>query len=256
MSLIVTDLKKRFYDPGRGEFLACDSVNFQVEPGEIFGLLGPNGAGKTTTLRIIATILKATAGNVTLNGVDIEKDANRARAMIGFLSSTSGLYERLTVREVMQYFGRLCAVKEDVLQTRIQTLLSSFQLQPFADARCGGLSQGTRQKVAIARAIIHEPRLMILDEPANGLDVLATQVMHDFVRASKNEGKCILLSTHIMAEAEKLCDRIGIINSGRLLACGTLSQLKEANSASSLEEVFIKLVQVTAPDEDAGHVSV
>ncbi|MBN9395855.1 MAG: ABC transporter ATP-binding protein [Candidatus Melainabacteria bacterium] len=243
MTLVVNHLKKRFYDPGRGEFFACDDISFEVAKGEIFGLLGPNGAGKTTTLRIISTILKATEGSVTVCGHNVEKEPEAARALIGFLSSTSGLYERLTVTEILQYFGRLCQVDEKTLAERIKRLLSSLQLEPFAKARCGSLSQGTRQKVAIARAIIHEPELMILDEPANGLDVLATQVMHDFVRESKAQGKSIVLSTHIMGEAEKLCDRIGIINSGRLLACGTLDELKQQTGGNSLEEVFISLVQ-------------
>ena len=141
MTLVVNHLKKRFYDPGRGEFFACDDISFEVAKGEIFGLLGPNGAGKTTTLRIISTILKATEGSVTVCGHDVEKEPEAARALIGFLSSTSGLYERLTVTEILQYFGRLCQVDEKTLAERIKRLLSSLQLEPFAKARCGSLSQ-------------------------------------------------------------------------------------------------------------------
>jgi len=243
MKLVVDSLSKRFYDPSRGEFFACNDVSFSVEPGEIFGLLGPNGAGKTTTLRVLATILKATSGSAHLGEIDIFADADAARRNLGFLSSSTGLYERLSPREILFYFGQLNGVPEITLKAKIEALLTALDFRQFADVRCGKLSQGTRQKVSIARAIIHNPALMILDEPSNGLDVLATQAMHQFIRQAKADGKCIVFSTHIMSEAEKLCDRIGIINDGKILAQGSLAELKELAGATYLEEVFMSLVQ-------------
>jgi sodium transport system ATP-binding protein len=243
MKLVVENLSKRFYEPGRGEFLACDGVSFEVREGEIFGLLGPNGAGKTTTLRVVSTILKATSGAAHLGDIDIFKDPDAARKAMGFLSSSTGLYERLTPREILLYFGRLNGVEEKALHAKIAQLFDALEFKQFADARCGKLSQGTRQKVSIARALIHDPTLMIFDEPSTGLDVLATQSMHQFIRQARVDGKCILFSTHIMSEAEKLCDRIGIIHDGKVLAQGTLEELRELAGERYLEEVFVALVR-------------
>lgn len=243
MTLRVDGLSKRFWEPARGEFMAADNISFRVEEGEIFGLLGPNGAGKTTTLRIIGTILKPTAGSAFINDVDIFAEPEKARLSMGFLSSSTGLYDRLSPRETLRYFGRLSGMQGAALEERIESLLNALEFRQFADARCGKLSQGTRQKVSIARAIIHNPKLMIFDEPATGLDVLATQSMHEFILQSKREGKCIVLSTHIMSEAEKLCDRIGIINDGKLLAQGTVDELRNLTGESYLEEVFVSVVR-------------
>ncbi len=242
MKLKVNQLSKRFYDPSRGEFFACNDVSFEVAEGEIFGLLGPNGAGKTTTLRVLATILKPTSGAAHLGDIDIFRYPDAARAALGFLSSSTGLYERLSPREILTYFGRLNGVTESTLKEKIEQLFTALEFKQFADVRCGKLSQGTRQKVSIARSIIHDPKLMILDEPSNGLDVVATQAMHAFIRQAKADGKCIVFSTHIMSEAEKLCDRIGIINDGKVLAQGSLSELKELAKATLLEDVFMSLV--------------
>lgn len=243
MTLRVDGLSKRFWEPARGEFMAADNISFRVEEGEIFGLLGPNGAGKTTTLRIIGTILKPTAGSAFINDVDIFAEPEKARLSMGFLSSSTGLYDRLSPRETLRYFGRLSGMQGAALEERIESLLNALEFRQFTDARCGKLSQGTRQKVSIARAIIHNPKLMIFDEPATGLDVLATQSMHEFILQSKREGKCIVLSTHIMSEAEKLCDRIGIINDGKLLAQGTVDKLRNLTGESYLEEVFVSVVR-------------
>jgi sodium transport system ATP-binding protein len=243
MSLSVRSISKRFYEKQRGEFLACDDISFEVQAGEIFGLLGTNGAGKTTTLRIIATILSPTSGQASIDEVDIFAQPDRARTMMGFLSSTSGLYDRLTPREILHYFGRLCGMSEADVKIRTVQLAQSLDFEKYIDARCAGLSQGTRQKVSIARAIVHNPRLMILDEPSTGLDVLATQSMHEFIRVAKAEGKSILLSTHSMDEATKLCDRIGVINEGKLLAVGSLDELQTKTAKERLEEVFVSLVR-------------
>ena len=248
MSLRVQNISKRFYDKSRGEFWGCQGVSFEVTPGEVFGLLGPNGAGKTTTLRVVSTIYKPTTGSATIGAVDVVKDPTAARKLIGFLSSTTGLYERLTAREILLYFGRLCDVPEDVLHQRIESIFEALEFKTFADSRVAKLSQGTRQKVAIARAIIHNPALMIFDEPSTGLDVLAAYSMHEFVRKERNEGKCILLSTHIMSEAVKLCDRIGIISEGRLLATGSVEELCQLTGKGDLEECFVSLVKQAPSD--------
>jgi len=243
MALLVESIGKRFYEKQRGEFMACQDVSFEVSDGEIFGLLGPNGAGKTTTLRIIATILTATTGKATLDGIDIFNDPHKARAMMGFLSAGTGLYDRLTPAEILHYFGRLCGMTEVDVRARITQLAQSLDFEKYVNARCAGLSQGTRQKVSIARAIVHNPKLMILDEPSTGLDVLATQAMHDFILQAKAQEKAILLSTHSMDEAEKLCDRIGVINDGKILAVGTIDELRATTGKTRLEEVFISLVR-------------
>lgn len=243
MTLEVRDISKRFYDKARGEFFGCRDISFDVKPGEVYGLLGPNGAGKTTTLRVVSTIYKPTTGTATISGVDVNREPEKARRMLGFLSSTSGLYERLTAREILLYFGRLCDVPEAVLSKRVDTLFDALDFRTYADTRVAKLSQGTRQKVSIARSIIHDPLLMILDEPSTGLDVLASYAMHEFVRKEKADGKCILLSTHTMSEAEKLCDRIGIISEGKLLASGTISELRQASGKESLEDIFVSLIR-------------
>jgi len=243
MALVVEALSKRFYEKSRGEFMASDNVSFDVRDGEIFGLLGPNGAGKTTTLRVIATILLPTSGKAILDGIDVFAQPDKARIMMGFLSSTTGLYERLTPREILQYFGRLCGMGSADLEQRIKILAATLDFEKYLNARCAGLSQGTKQKVSIARAIVHNPKLMILDEPSTGLDVLATQSMHDFIKDARKEGKAILLSTHSMDEAEKLCDRIGIINDGKILAIGSLEELRQKTGKTKLEEIFVSLVR-------------
>jgi sodium transport system ATP-binding protein len=244
MALLVEAVSKRFYEKQRGEFFACDQVSFEVKEGEIFGLLGPNGAGKTTTLRVIATILSPTAGKASIDGIDIFAEPHKARCLMGFLSASTGLYDRLTPAEVLHYFGRLSGMDEVSVQARIKVLAANLGFEKYLHSRCAGLSQGTKQKVSIARAIVHDPRLMILDEPSSGLDVLATQAMHDFIREARAQNKSILLSTHSMDEAEKLCDRIAIINDGKILAVGTLAQLREKTGMHRLEDVFVNLVRV------------
>lgn len=253
MTLEVRNVSKRFYDKARGEFFGCQDISFDVKPGEVYGLLGPNGAGKTTTLRVVSTIYKPTTGTATISGVDVNSQPEKARRLLGFLSSTSGLYERLTAREILLYFGRLCDVPEDLLLKRVETLFEALDFKTYADTRVAKLSQGTRQKVSIARSIIHDPLLMILDEPSTGLDVLASYAMHEFVRKEKADGKCFLLSTHTMSEAEKLCDRIGIISEGRLLASGTIDELREFTGSTGregLEDIFISILQKQKPGEN------
>lgn len=245
MAVEVKDLRKTFYDAKRGEFLAVDGISFSCNPGEIVGLLGPNGAGKTTTLRMIATILRPDSGTARINGYEITEDPKNVRKSLGFLSSETGLYERLTPREVLKYFGELSDYPSDKLAARIDELVALFEMGEFADTRCEKLSTGMKQKVSIARAIVHDPPVMALDEPTSGLDVITSQNTYQFIRDSKAQGKCIIFSTHIMSEAEKLCDRIGIIHRGKLFALGTLDELRTLTGAHYLEDIFLAIVQET-----------
>lgn len=243
MSLQVANLSKQFYDANRGEFLAVDNVSFDCKEGELVGLLGPNGAGKTTTLRMIAGILKPSSGNVVIDGFDLSAQSNEARKHIGFLSADTGLYERLTPTEILLYFGRLCRYPEENLKDRIDHLMKVLQIESFRNVRCEKLSTGMKQKVSIARALVHDPNVLAFDEPTNGLDVIAIRAMHDFLRECRTQGKCLLFSTHIMSEAEKLCDRIAIIHKGRIFAVGTLEELRAHTSEHYLEDIFTSIVQ-------------
>ncbi len=241
-----TDLRKTFPDPegGRGanEVEAVRGIDLACHYGEIYGLLGPNGAGKTTTLRMLATILVPSSGGGTLDGVDFVARPLEARRRIGFLSASTGLYPRLTPRETLTYFGSLHGITKDVLGARVEELVGTFDLTAFADRRCETLSSGQRQRTSIARAVLHDPPVLILDEPTTGLDILATSDMIDFIATRKDEGRCVLFSTHILSEAERLCDRIGVIDRGRLLASGTIDELREQTGETYLDRVFRALV--------------
>ena len=214
-----------------------------LEKGKVLGLLGPNGAGKTTTLRMLSTILAPSAGSARVAGVDVAADPLEVRRRIGFLSGSTGLYPRLTARETLEYFGRLHGLEEDALQGRVDELLDRFRMRPFQDGRCEGLSTGQRQRVSIARAVVHDPPVLILDEPTTGLDILASSDMIEFIEARRGAGRCVLFSTHILSEAERLCDRIGVIYQGKMLAVGTKEQLRERTGQTWLEDVFRALVR-------------
>jgi sodium transport system ATP-binding protein len=205
-------------------------------------LLGQNGAGKTTTLRILSTILAPTSGTAKIDGIDVALDPLEARRRIGFLSGTTGLYPRLTPRETLRYFGTLHGFQRDELEARVEALVAAFSMQTFADGRCEGLSTGQRQRVSIARAVLHDPPVLILDEPTTGLDVLASSAMIEFIESARADGACVLFSTHVLSEAERLCDRIGVLHAGRLLASGTLDELCARTGKVWLEDVFRELV--------------
>lgn len=244
MTIKVRNLTKEFYDEARhGDMTAVDNVSFDCESGKIFGLLGPNGAGKTTTLRILTTILKPTSGEALICGHDVVKEARLVRSKIGFLSADTGVYERLTPREMLTYFARINHYPDNKLKTRIESVLEMLGMNDFADTRCEKLSTGMRQKTSIARSVIHDPEVLIFDEPTNGLDVLTIRAMQDFIAKCREQGKCILLSTHIMSEAEKLCDHIGIIHKGKLLSVGTLEELRAQTSKHYLEDIFVEIVR-------------
>jgi len=235
-------LRKSYVDPRRGRVEALRGLDLTCHAGEIFGLLGQNGAGKTTTLRILATILAPSSGSARIDGVDVAADPLEARRRIGFLSGTTGLYPRLTGRETLRYFGRLHGLEPDVLAARIDALVAAFDMAAFADGRCEGLSTGQRQRVSIARAVLHEPPVLILDEPTTGLDVLASSAMIEFIESARASGTCVLFSTHVLSEAERLCDRIGVLHDGRLLATGTLEELLARTGKVWLEDAFREIV--------------
>lgn len=236
-------LVKRFRDRKRGGVCAVDGVSFCCRPGEIYGLLGANGAGKTTLLRILATILAPTEGAASVAGFDVVKDPQMVRSRVGFLSTATALYGRLTAREMVEYFGRLHGLEESALRRRIEELFARLDMNEFRDRRCDRLSSGMKQKVSIARTLVHDPSVMIFDEPTSGLDVMAARAIVAFIRECRDNGKTVVFSTHVMSEAEKLCDRIGIIHGGRLLAEGTLPDLRARYATEDLENLFVKVVE-------------
>jgi len=238
-------LTKVFQDKKRGAVRAVDGVSFRCEPGRIYGLLGANGAGKTTTLRMLATILTPTAGGATVAGFDVVAEPEKARASLGFLSTATALYGRLTAREFVEYFGRLHGLEEQVLQARVKALFDRLEMNEFGDRRCDSFSTGMKQKTSIARVLVHDPPVMIFDEPTTGLDVMTARTIISFIRECRERGKTVIFSTHVMTEAEKLCDRIGIIHSGRLLAEGTLQELRARSGIEDLEDIFVGVVAGT-----------
>ena len=225
-----------------GGFTALDNVSFHVQPGEIFGLLGPNGAGKTTCLRILSTVLRPTSGTALIAGYDVATHPQDVRARIGFMSNNTGIYDRMTAYEMVAYFGRLYGIPEDVLESRIEHLFERLQMQEIRDVLGSKMSTGMKQKVSIARTIVHDPPVLIFDEPTSGLDVLVARTVVDEIRALRDHGKCIIYSTHIMREVEKLCHRIAIIYKGRILAMGSLAELEAEYGLSDMEELFFKLI--------------
>ncbi len=236
-------LTKIFRDKKRGEIRAADGVSFRCQPGQIYGLLGANGAGKTTTLRLLATILKPTDGTASVAGFDIVEQPEQVRASVGFLSTATALYGRLTARETVEYFGRLNGLDNSTLQKRADELFALLDLGEYAQMRCDKLSTGNKQKVSIARTLVHDPPVMIFDEPTVGLDVMTARTIVGFIRDCRARGKTVIFSTHVMSEAEKLCDTIGIIHNGKLLCEGTLAEFRQQTGLTDLEEIFVQAVE-------------
>ena len=236
-------LGKRFYDKKRGEIRAVDGVTFRCEPGRIYGLLGANGAGKTTTLRMLATILEPTEGSATVAGFDVATQAEQVRRNVGFLSTATALYGRLTAEEIVRYFGRLHGMDDATISKREDVIFARLEMNEFRDRRCDKLSTGMKQKVSIARTLIHDPSVMIFDEPTLGLDVMAARTITGFIRECRDQGKTVVFSTHVMSEVEKLCDTIGIIDKGRLLVEGSLEELRSRYRQTDLEEIFVQVVE-------------
>jgi sodium transport system ATP-binding protein len=230
-----------------GASSAVRGLDLEIPPGEIYGLIGPNGAGKTTTLRMIAGLMRPSGGRASVGGVDVAADPVGARARVGYLTGSTGLYARLTVRELLAYFGRLHDMASGALHARIEGMARLMDFRDLLARRCGALSTGERQRVSLARALLHDPPALILDEPTAGLDVVASRSALRFVREAAAAGKAILFSTHYMTEAELLCRRIGLLHRGRLLEEGTPEEVMRRAGARTLEEAFLRHVERATP---------
>jgi sodium transport system ATP-binding protein len=239
----VRGLTKAYADLQRGQFVALDNLSFTAASGEIYGLLGPNGAGKTTALRILSTVLAPTSGSAIINGFDVVTQPALVRRHIGFISANTAMYDRMTAWEMVEYFGRLHGMDEQVLRERMEQLFDRLQMQEIRDLMGAKMSTGMKQKVSIARAIVHDPPVLIFDEATSGLDVLVARALLEAVAELRQQGKCIVFSTHVMREAERLCDRVAIVHHGRLLAEGALAELRDRYEQPDLEELFFELIR-------------
>jgi len=237
----VRGLRKSFTARGT-EIRAVDGVSFAARDGEITGLLGPNGAGKTTTLRMLYTLMRPDAGQVLVDGFDPFERPGQVRRRLGVLPDARGVYKRLTARENIQYFGRLHGIDDAVIDERVERLVAALAMHEFIDRRTEGFSQGQRTKTAIARALVHDPRNVLLDEPTNSLDVMTTRSLRQFLRSLKAEGRCVLFSSHIMQEVAALCDRIVVISHGHVVAHGTPDELRAQTGQHNLEDAFVKVI--------------
>jgi sodium transport system ATP-binding protein len=246
----VENLTKHYADLRRGRLVALDGVSFRALPGQIYGLLGPNGAGKTTALRILSTLLRPTGGRAMVNGYDVVTQSSQVRHQIGFMSANTAVYDRMTAWEMVEYFGRLHGLDKELLRERMEAIFERLQMNDIRDLLGAKMSTGMKQKVSVARSIIHDPPVLIFDEATAGLDVLVARALLNTVSELRDQGKCILFSTHIMREAEKLCDRIAIIHRGKVLAEGPLDELRDRHHERDLEELFFQLI--SRHDEKVG----
>ncbi len=238
----VDGLVKHYADLRRGRFVALGGISFHASAGQIYGLLGPNGAGKTTALRILSTVLKPTAGTATVNGYDVLTQPSQVRHQIGFVSANTAVYDRMTAWEMVEYFGRLHGIDDEKLGQRIPRLFGRLKMDDIRDLLGAKMSTGMKQKVSVARALVHDPPVLIFDEATVGLDVLVGRALLNTVAELRDHGKCVLFSTHIMREAEKLCDRVAIVHRGQILAEGTLDELRDRHHERDLEELFFQLI--------------
>jgi len=242
--IVAEHLRKTF--PGKGKkaapVVAVDDVSFTAHDGQITGLLGPNGAGKTTTMRMLYTLMQPDTGRVLVDGVDVGHDAKAVRRSLGVLPDARGVYKRLTARENIAYFGELHGMSTSQVAERTRVLAAALQMEDVLDRQCEGFSQGQRTKTAIARALVHDPKNVILDEPTNGLDVMTTRGLRDFLHQLRAEGRCVIFSSHIMQEVAALCDRIVIIANGRVMAEGTPDDLRAKAGIDNLEDAFVRLI--------------
>ena len=241
----VEHLRKQF-----GSVLAVDDVSFVAPDGAVTGLLGPNGAGKTTTLRMLYTLMRPDAGRITVDDVDAVRDPQAAQARLGVLPDVSGLYPRLTARENIDYFGELQGLAADVLAARTDALLDRLDMRAIADRRTAGFSHGERTKVAIARALVHDPGNVLLDEPTNGLDVMSTRAVRQIIRRLRAEGRTVVFSSHVMQEVSALCDTIIVMAHGRIVASGTPDAIREQTGERNLEDAFVALTGLAREAEE------
>jgi len=242
LTISVHELTKRFFG-GRREILAVDRLSFSVAPGEVYGLLGPNGAGKTTTIRIIVGLMPPDDGYAEVGGFRTSDAPNEVKSRIGLVSASDGLYPWLSVREMLLFFADLYGVALPAAREELERLSGLLQLSDFLDRRCSTLSTGQRQRVTLARALIHDPPVVLLDEPTRGLDVIGTQVVFDYISHLREQGKAVIVSTHRLDEAQRLCDRFGLLHQGRLLHEGTLVQLQSQTGCQSLVDMFTHVVR-------------
>lgn len=238
----VHELTKNYSDLRRGQFEALKGISFHARPGQIFGLLGPNGAGKTTALRILSTVLRPSGGSATINGFDVITQSAQVRRQIGYMSANTAVYDRMTGWEMVEYFGRLHGIPREELSERMESLFERLKMNDTRDVLGAKMSTGMKQKVSVARAVVHDPPVLIFDEATSGLDVLVARALLETVSELRDGGKCIVYSTHIMREAEKLCDRIAILHRGSILAEGTLDEVRERHEQYDLEELFFQLI--------------
>ena len=253
MDMVIADnLVKVFAAPDGGEKRAVDGLSFRVGRARIYGLLGPNGAGKTTTLRLLSGLMSPTAGRAILAGHDVARDPQAVKRVIGFLTANTGLYQRLSPRELLRYFAELHGLANDQARARAEYLIDWLDMGDFADLRGGALSTGQKQRTNIARALVGDPPILILDEPTLGLDVLSNRVMLDFIVRERREGKTIILCTHYLDEAESMCDAIGLLHNGRLVAEGTLEELRAFSGEQRLSNIFLKIVHADFPLRTSG----
>ena len=238
----VRNLIKQYNELSTGGFLALRGISFDAMPGQIYGLLGPNGAGKTTALRILSTVLKPSSGTAIVNGFEVTADPDQVRRQIGFVSTNTAIYDRMTAWEMVQFFGLLYQMDPEDLQIRMETVFNKFQMNDIRNMLCSKMSTGMKQKVSIARAIIHDPPVLIFDEATSGLDILVAREVLDTIEHLADHGKCIIFSTHIMSEVQRLCDRIAIMSHGNILAEGTIDELIEDHEQPDLEELFYRLI--------------
>jgi sodium transport system ATP-binding protein len=240
----VQELTKRFPLPGGGSLLAVNRLSFSVQPGEVYGLLGPNGAGKTTTLRMVLGLLRPTSGQASIAGFGSSQHPDEVKRRVGLVAANAGLYPGLTVREMLLFFADLYAVPDEQVQRELTRLSQMLGLHDILDRRCVNLSTGQRQRVTLARALIHRPPVMLLDEPTLGLDVLASQVIIEYIEVLRREGKAVILTTHHLDDAERLCTRFGLMHLGELVSEGTLAELRDRTGCQSLIDMFLKLSKV------------
>jgi sodium transport system ATP-binding protein len=238
----VRELTKTYADLRRGQFVALSGLTFDAYPGEIYGLLGPNGAGKTTALRILSTVLRPSGGSASVDGFNVLTQPSRVRERIGFVSANTAVYDRMTAVEMVEYFGRLHGLPQPVLEERLEALFARLQMNEIRDVLGSKMSTGMRQKVSIARALIHDPPVIIFDEATVGLDVLVARALLSTIAELRDQGKCIVFSTHIMREVERLCDRIAILHRGHILSEGRLEELRERHQEEDFEELFFQLI--------------
>lgn len=238
----VYELTKQYDDIQKGKFTAVNKLSFQAHAGQIYGLLGPNGAGKTTVLRILSTVLTPTHGTARINGFDVQRDAEKVRHQIGFVSNNTAVYERMTALEMVEYFGRLYGLSAKEVRERSNEIFDRLAMQDIRDRLCSKMSTGMRQKVSIARALVHDPPVLIFDEATVGLDVMVARSLVQIIAQLRDQGKCIIFSTHIMREVEKLCDRVAIMNRGQILAEGSVAELQATHNETDLEELFFQLL--------------